>query len=103
MKRQQPNAIRSAGSSRRADRAAAFHRRIHHLVRDCGNQLAKVLEMHIERSFRDTGLRNDIIDRDRFHGLPGEQRIRSGNELGASPRSLLAPDFGPADLDRLSP
>ena len=46
--------------------------------------------MHIERSFRDTGLRNDIIDRDRFHGLPGKQRIRSGNELGASPRSLLS-------------
>ena len=41
----------------------------------------QTIEMNVERSLRDAGLPDHVVDCDRFHGLLGEQRVGRGNEL----------------------
>ena len=70
--------------------------RLDQFLRDGCSQCFQAIKMSVEHSLRDASLLNHVIDRDRFHGPPGKQRIGGFNKLRTGPHALFASNFSPA-------
>src|SRR5208282_4574805 len=83
-----------------------FIERMDQLVSNGDGEGVHVLEMHIERPFRDSRLAHEIINGDRRPRALGEQGRGCCNELRPGPRPLLLTDLRPPfeiDLRHESP